>query len=52
MNCQSLFLGKVRKHVSKCRLLKFLPSMLRLEFSADCLKKTVFMMGNENKTVF
>ena len=28
MKCQNLFLGKIRKYISKCRLLKFLPRML------------------------
>ena len=28
MKCQSLFYMKIKKNISKCRLLKFLPSML------------------------
>ena len=30
MRCQSLFTGKIRKFISKCCLLKCLPSMLRI----------------------
>ena len=32
MKCQSLFTGKNKKNVSNCRLLEYIPSMLRVKF--------------------
>ena len=32
MKCQILFSGKNKKNISKCRLLKFLPRVLRVNF--------------------
>ena len=31
MKCESLFFGKNKKNISECRLLKVLPSMLRVK---------------------
>ena len=31
MKCQILFSGKNKKNISKCRLLKFLPRVLRVK---------------------
>ena len=33
MNCQNLFSGETKKNISKCRLLKFLSSMLSVKCS-------------------
>ena len=41
MKCQILFLGKNKKNISKCLLLKFLPSMLSIN---DITKTVCFFL--------
>ena len=51
MKCQTLFSGENKKNISKCRLLKFVPSMLSIEvFYAIFLKKCMtFLWGKSEQ---
>ena len=40
MNCQILFSGEDKENISKCRLLKLLPSMLKVKHVCNDIKQS------------
>ena len=53
MKCQSLFSRKLRKNISKCRLLNFLRTLsVKKEIMQDCLRTTLFIHTSHSKGYF
>ena len=44
MKCHILFSGKNKKNISKCRLLKILPRVLRVKASVDAARRTALLL--------
>ena len=51
MKCQILFSGKNKKNISKCRLLKFLPRVLRVNLFSMAIVNA-YMSSNMKKCTF